>query len=323
MSSIWITGADGFVGTWMRRALDRAGHDWAALVLPSSLDKFENHPAIGLDLADLAAREVDDDGIDWSILPPPSGLIHLAAMSFAPECEQMPDMARAVNVVGPSRMYQSILKQWPDCPILHISSGQVYRPSPDPIPEEQPLEPVNVYGSTKLEAEAVALGLRDRGHRVSVLRPFNHTGPGQASIYALPSFALRLAALEAAGGGVLEVGRLDAVRDFLHVREVVNCYLQLLESAGEVDILNVCSGHGLEMSRLLASLQQHFSTSITLVQDENRLRGAADANHLVGDPRRLEKILGHKPELDLAELSRELVADARLRVADGEDLSRA
>jgi GDP-4-dehydro-6-deoxy-D-mannose reductase len=293
------------------------------LVLPSALDQFENNPALGLDLADLAARDAGDDGIDWSTLPPPSGLIHLAAMSFAPQCEQMPDMARAVNVLGPSRMYRSILKQWPECPILHISSGHVYRSSPDPIPEDQPLEPVNVYGSTKLEAEAVALGLRDQGHRVSVLRPFNHTGPGQASAFALPSFALRLAALEATGGGALQVGRLDAVRDFLHVREVVNCYLQLLESAGEVDILNVCSGHGLKMSSLLASLQGHFSTSITLAEDENRFRGAADASRLVGDTRRLEKILGHKPELDLAELSRELVADARLRVTAGEDLSRA
>jgi len=323
MSAIWITGADGFVGTWLRRVLDEEGKAWAALVLPNSCAKFPPDKCLGLDL-ELIARQADyADSLDWDSIEPPSGLIHLAAMSFAPACEENPARAHSINVQGPRNLYQELFKRWPDCPVLHVSSGHVYRPADHHLKEDQQLEPVNVYGATKLDAEKIALEFRDRGHKLSVVRPFNHTGAGQHSAFALPSFALRMAQLERQGGGVLEVGRLDAVRDFLHVREVVNYYLQLLAKAGEVGIVNLCSGVGHSMQGLLSALRRHFECPIEIATVDSRLRGKADANRLIGDTSKLEKLLGCTPSLDLTQLCAELVADARRRVLSGEDVSRA
>ncbi|MDA0668064.1 MAG: NAD-dependent epimerase/dehydratase family protein [Planctomycetota bacterium] len=322
MSSIWLTGADGFVGGWLRGALEQQGKQWTALGLvppgESDLGSFSE-----LDLAAWAKAPVEETLAAWDQLPEPEGLIHLAALSSPPACEANPELAQAINVDGPQRMYTEFLQRWPDCPIVHVSSGHVYRPASEPLSEDEQLEPINVYGATKLRGEAMAMELREKGHRITVVRPFNHTGAGQLPAFALPSFAMRLAGLEAKGGGTLAVGRLDAVRDFLHVRDVVRAYLDLLEYAGKVDLLNICSGQGVVIGELLDSLVTRFEGDIEVQQEEARLRGAADANVLVGSNRRLQNLLGYAPKLDVSALLDELAVDARARVAAGESLEQA
>lgn len=322
MSSIWLTGADGFVGGWLRRTLEEQGRTWTAL----GLVPLEGSAAGSFAPLDLVQWAQDPSGkslADWDHLPEPEGLIHLAALSSPPACEANPELAQAINVDGPRRMYREFLKRWPRCPIVHVSSGHVYRPAAEPLSEDQQLEPINVYGATKLAGEAMAMELRDAGHRITVVRPFNHTGPGQLPVFALPSFAMRLAALEAQGGGTLSVGRLDAVRDFLHVREVVRVYLDLLAHAGKVDLVNLCSGTGVVIGDLLDGLVQRFQGPIKVETEQARLRGAADASVLVGSNRRLHDLLGYAPALDVDGLLDELAIDARARVAAGENLETA
>ena len=322
MASIWLTGADGFVGGWLRSALEQQNKSWTALGLASP-GESEFGSFAELDLAAWAKGPSADSIAAWDSLPEPDGLVHLAALSAPPACEANPALAQAINVDGPRRMYEEFLKRWPQCPIVHVSSGHVYRPASEPLSEDEELQPINVYGATKLDGEAMAMAFRAKGHRITVVRPFNHTGAGQLPAFALPSFAMRLAGLEANGGGTLAVGRLDAVRDFLHVRDVVKTYLALLEHAGKVDLLNICSGKGVVIGDLLDALVTRFQGDIEVQQGAARLRGAADANVLVGSNRRLQDLLGYAPTLDVDALLDELAADARTRVAAGESLEQA
>lgn len=323
MTSVWLTGADGFVGSWLRSELNAEQKSWAALGLPGTEVSLDGGTFAPLDLAAAASCAAGEAVAKLKDLPEPSGLIHLAALSSPPACEANPELAQAINVDGPARFYDQLLELWPQCPIVHVSSGHVYRPAAEPLREDEALEPVNVYGRTKLDGEAMAQGFRDRGARVTVVRPFNHTGAGQLPNFALPSFAMRLAKLEQAGGGELPVGWLGGVRDFLHVRNVIQTYLSLLPKAGEVDLVNVCSGVGHSIGDLLNGLLARFEGDIRVVQAEDRMRGSADADRLVGDTTRLAKLLGAAPVLDLDGLLDELANDARARLASGEDLSQA
>ncbi|MDP6850648.1 MAG: GDP-mannose 4,6-dehydratase [Planctomycetota bacterium] len=322
MSVLWLTGADGFAGTWLRRLLEAKEQPYLSLVLPENVHQIEG-PTVGLDLSMLKGFPSKEECLDFERLPEPGGLIHLAALSFPPACEENPELAHAINVSGPCRLYEQILARWPECPILHVSSGHVYQPQGDPLNEEQLLEPVNVYGATKLEGEGVAQGFRDRGHRVSVVRPFNHSGAGQAPTFVLPSFATRLVQLEKSGGGTLKVGRLDSVRDFLHVQDVAKSYLSLLELAGTFDLCNLCSGEGISIQAFLDGFLERCSTQIQVQTDSKRLRGSQDANCLVGDNRKLGQLLGEAPRLQFDLLLDELMEDAHHRVAEGEDLHLA
>ncbi len=322
MKSLWLTGADGFAGTWLRRRLEKAGGRVLSLILPDHLQSFGGE-SVGLDLLQAGLSKPGEDVLELATLPKPSGLIHLAAMTFPPACEAEPEVARAINVDGPARLYEQLLSRWPELPILHVSSGHVYRPQQAPLSEDQILEPVNVYGETKLDGEAMALGYRNRGHRVSVVRPFNHSGPGQASTFVLPSFANRLALLEREGGGKLEVGRLDSIRDFLHVGDVADAYFRLLDCTGDFDVTNLCSGRGVAMQEFLDGMLSRCSGTVEVATTDERLRGNHDADCLVGDVGRLESLLGEAPTLAMDRLLDELMQDARKRVEAGEDFSLA
>jgi GDP-4-dehydro-6-deoxy-D-mannose reductase len=317
MAKIWITGADGFVGAWLRKAIEQRGDSWLAFASPGR----EHLLPEGCDYVnlDLAAEQT----ADLSELPEPDGLIHLAAISSPPVCEANPELAQAVNVEGPRKLYEAIFERWPNCPIVHVSSGHVYKPAAYDLSEEELLEPVNVYGRTKLDGEAMAREFQAAGCKVTVVRPFNHTGAGQLPMFALPSFAMRLSKLEADGGGELQVGWLGGVRDFLHVADVVQAYLSILDCAGEVALVNVCSGKGQVIGELLDGLLSRFDDSVKLVSDASRMRGDADASRLVGDTTRLEKLLGRALQIDVNFLLDELVFDARARIAAGEDASQA
>jgi GDP-4-dehydro-6-deoxy-D-mannose reductase len=324
MASVWLTGADGFVGSWLRRELEESQRDWAALGLPGTGESLGGGGVFApLDLVAAARRSPGQPVAALEDLPEPEGLIHLAALSSPPVCEANPDLAQAINVDGPARFYEQVLELWPQCHIIHVSSGHVYRPAAKPLCEAQPLEPVNVYGRTKLDGEAMAQGFRNRGAHVTVVRPFNHTGAGQLPSFALPSFAMRLAELEKAGGGELPVGWLGGVRDFLHVKDVVQTYLSLLPKAGEVDLVNVCSGQGQVIGEMLDGLLLRFQGDIRVVREDARMRGSADADRLVGDTTRLASLLGAAPVLDLDGLLDELATDARGRLGSGEDLTHA
>jgi len=320
--AVWITGAGGFAGGWLRKCLAAAGRPAAALVRKQACERLAV-PCTPLDLAQAALAAPGDPVADLEALPEPGALIHLAALSHPSDCERNPQRARLVNAVGVARFFEQCLQRWPELPILFVSSGQVYRQGPDPLAEDGPVEPRNVYAATKLQGEAVALGLRERGHPVLVVRPFNHTGPGQAARFALPSFALRLARIESEGGGRLPVGNLAAVRDFLHVREVVRAYLDLLPHVGATDVVNVCSGDGVRIGKLLEGLVARTRAPVEVIADSGRLRGGQDPGCLVGDPARLGRLLGRVPAFDPESLLDELMEDARRRVAAGEDLARA
>ncbi|MCH2111390.1 MAG: GDP-mannose 4,6-dehydratase [Planctomycetes bacterium] len=319
MNPIWLTGADGFVGAHLRDSLDKNGIPWLALGLKNTFSKdgFSGHE---LDLSQVSAQGA---GLSLDRLPEPAGLIHLAALSFAPACEQNPDLARKINVVGPCGLYSALFRRWPQCPVLHISSGQVYPAQLAPLTEEIPLCPINVYGATKAEGESVALGFHDRGHPISVVRPFNHTGPGQSVQFALPSFALRIAAIEKGVLPHLKVGALDSVKDYLDVQSVVETYRKLLPKAGDFSVVNVCSGVGYTMEELLEVLMQRADVRVEVVSDSTRMRGNLDAPCLVGDTTLLQSFIGEVPQFHPEAMAAQLLKDARYRLLSGESLEQA
>ena len=134
MATLWVTGAGGFVGGWLRAAAEEAGHEVVALLGPG-----DPRPSGGSAVLDLVPWAVEPQeaasALPWDLLPAPDALIHLAAMSSPPECENRPQLAQAVNVDGPRAFFTELFRRHPDCGLLQVSSGQVYRPAAEPLSE--------------------------------------------------------------------------------------------------------------------------------------------------------------------------------------------
>ncbi|MFZ6649801.1 NAD-dependent epimerase/dehydratase family protein, partial [Undibacterium sp. TJN25] len=114
------------------------------------------------------------------------------------------------------------------------------------LAETEPAQPANDYGVSKLAMEHVARLWMDQ-LPITITRPFNYTGVGQADNFLLPkiiSHYRRRAPL-------IELGNLDVARDFSDVRTVVQAYTRLLQHAPAGQTFNVCSGQAHTLQQVL------------------------------------------------------------------------
>jgi nucleoside-diphosphate-sugar epimerase len=155
-----------------------------------------------------------------------------------------------VNAGGTLRLLDAARRAAFPGPILVVGSSEAYGRIPAGVPcsEDAPLAPVSPYGVSKAAADhATRVYAASFGLRALVARPFSHTGPGQAPVFAVASWARQIAAFEAAdpaAGAVhrLKVGNLAPVRDYGDVRDVVRAYVALLEQGEAGAAYNVATG---------------------------------------------------------------------------------
>ncbi len=308
---VLVTGADGFVGTWLVRRLLRDGHEVVGGVRPtdappSRLSRSE-HAAVQWVPLELTApdsvRRVAGPGYD--------AVAHLAAVASGADAAGDPGHAWVVNAAGTARLAEALLDARAggraDPVVLVVSTGEVYGAGAAPRRETDPVAPCSPYAASKLGAEIAALETwRRRGLRVVVARAFAHTGPGQDGRFVVPAFAQRLRAAKQAGLSAIRVGNLEPVREFLHVDDVVDAYARLLEQGKAGEVYNVASGVGISLDTMLGRLAALVGVEPVTEIDPGLVR-AADIPCLVGDATKLRAATGWAPRHSLEETLKDVV----------------
>src|SRR5206468_2773368 len=163
-------------------------------------------------------------------------------------------------------------------------------PGGAPFRETDPLAPRTPYARSKACADLLGARYAERGLDVVRVRPFNHTGPGQAPTFAVPAFARQIAAIAAGRGEPrIAVGNLASVRDFLDVDDVVDAYQRLLDRGVPADAYNVASGIGRRIGDVLGELIALSGVKCEIAVDPERVR-PTDAS--TGDASRLRAVTG-------------------------------
>lgn len=292
---ILVTGAGGFVGGHLIPNLVAAGHEVVAA----------SHAPWDCPLArDTAVFDLRDGArvIEALHVHRPDAVIHLAAQASPRRSWEDTDETFAVNITGVSHLLEGLVDR-PETRVLLVGSAQEYGNGTDrPIKESDPLEPQSPYGVSKVAQELVgALYRRRYGMPVIAARPFNHTGPGQSTEYAIGAFCAQVAAIERGEQEPrMNVGWLDARRDYLDVRDVVDAYRVLLESGQPGEVYNVASGEAQRIGDLLDILLQAsgLAGKVEVVAAESGRPG--DAAVLVGDASKLRGGLGWAPKIPMA-----------------------
>jgi GDP-4-dehydro-6-deoxy-D-mannose reductase len=286
---ILVTGANGFVGGYLIRHLLRVQPDAqiTGVVHEPSAPGIE--PAVRFVPGDITDRAAIRKLIRTEH---PDHLYHLAgAASGAGQDRQA--ILRA-NVDGARWVMEAAAELVPPARMLFISTGYVYGNCDleHPAQENDPVRPLGPYAESKHDAEPYA-----HAAGAIIARAFNHTGPEQTTAFVVPAFAAQIAAIErGTQPPELRVGNLEALRDFLDVRDVVRAY-QLLMAHGEPGgIYNVCRGEAVSMQSLLDSLLALARVPITVQPDPQRMR-PSDIAVSVGDPSKLRTATGWQPNI--------------------------
>ena len=143
-------------------------------------------------------------------------------------------------------------------------------------------------------------------------RSFNHIGPGQRDTFVVPSFVRQLVELSRHNGrGVLHVGNIEIIRDFLDVRDVADAYYRLLRTGRSGEIYNVCSGRGTRLRTVIDTIAGFLGVDVDIQVDPARVR-PADNLVIIGDNSKLRAATGWEPhhtlEATLGEMIRSLDA---------------
>ena len=294
-----MTGARGFAGTWLAPRLERAGH---------VVERFEP----GADVCDAAA-------VDTSLARArPDAVVHLAALTSVARSFAEPEAAARVNYLGTLHVLRAAARRAPGARVLLVTSSEIYGHAPLPFDpagcdEGAPLRPASPYARSKAAADALGAAWAARGLDVVRARPFNHTGPGQPDDFVASGFARQLAEIEAGRRPAeLEVGNLDAVRDFLDVEDVAEAYLRLLDRAVPRGAYNVARGVAVAVRELLDGLLAHSAVRPAVRVDRGRWR-PADAS--VGNAARLRRLTGWTPRVSLRDTLERLLAHWRAQLS--------
>ena len=250
----------------------------------------------------------------------PEVCIHLAAVSSVAAAERDADRAWQVNLHGTLHLARSILRHAPECQLLFASSSDAYGGSfraGTPVTEDTVLAPMNVYGASKAAADLALGSMAMRGLRVVRLRAFNHTGPGQSAQFVVAAFARQIARICAGlQPPLLQVGNLDAWRDFLDVRDVCSGYVACIarrDTLAPGTILNLASEQAHRIGDVLSELQAMAGVEVEVQVDQSRVR-ESDLRLAGGDATRARQVLGWAPTIPWTTTLRDVLEDWRGRV---------
>ena len=308
--TVLVTGANGFVGRWVVRALLAAGHTVVA--------------AAGPDVVTTAGDNAECRAVRWialDLLSPDSvrsaaavgcdAVIHLAGLASGGEALRDPGLAWNVNAGGTARLLDALGQRRRagdgDPLVLLVSTAEVYRPELRPLVESDAIGPRSPYAASKRGAELAADETAARtALRIVTARSFPHTGPGQDERFVVPAFARRLLEARRSGAKTVTVGNLEVTRDLLDVRDVAAAYLELLRKGVPGEAYNVASGTGVTLGDLFDRLARQVGVKAAPMPDSSLLR-PADVPYLVGDATKLRAATGWSPTIPLEHTIRDVV----------------
>ncbi len=260
---ILVTGAQGFTG--------RHFVSWA---------QAQGHEIFGLDV-DITDRNAVARGVQEVA---PEGVLHLAAIAFVAHANDKDFYS--VNVVGTTNVLAA-LAHLPRVPrrVVLASSANVYGNAlHSPIDEAQSPQPTNHYAMSKWAMEVMARNYL-QALPVVVARPFNYTGPGQATEFVIPKLVQHFAQRAAH----ICLGNVYVEREFNDVRMVCNAYLQLLLHGTAGQTYNLCTGQPYGLQNVIDALAELSGQRLRVEVDPALVR-AHEVHRLCGSPAKLKSL---------------------------------
>ncbi|HUM07159.1 MAG TPA: UDP-glucose 4-epimerase GalE [Terriglobales bacterium] len=305
--AILVVGGAGYIGSHTSRALRRAGYE---VIIYDNLATGHRRLAQGFELVE---GDINDATRLQPALARVEAVMHFAAHAYVGESVQNPRKYFRNNVEAGLTLLNATL----DAGIRRFvfsSTCAVYgEPQKVPITEDNPRQPVNPYGSSKMFFE-YALEAYDRayGLRSARLRYFNAAGADDSrEIGELhePETHLIPLALAATQGAELQLFGTDyptpdgtCIRDYIHVNDLADAHvraLQYLEKAGESVALNLGTGSG---NSVLEVIQTAEKITGHPVRRKIAPRRPGDPPVLVADPTRAQQVLKWKATRDLTNI---------------------
>lgn len=318
--SILVTGGAGYIGSHCCVSLANAGY---RVVI---LDNFGNsYPEVLRRIEQITGRApVNESGdvrdrnfVEYVIERHKcDAVIHFAGLKAVGESGKKPDLYYDCNVVGSLRLLQA-MKSTGVRKLVFSSTATVYGiPKYLPYNESHPLNPVNVYGRTKLTVENMLRDFysSDPNWSFAILRYFNPVGADESGLIGEdpkgePNNLMPIIAQVASGsrdkvmiwGNDYETKDGTGVRDYIHVTDLAEAHLRALEMLGHAgcETINLGQGRGYSVMEVIKAFE-HISNK--KINYEVGPRRPGDIAEFYADPTVAFEKLNWRAEKDLKKM---------------------
>jgi GDPmannose 4,6-dehydratase len=247
-------------------------------------------------------------------------IYHLAAPSFVPASWERPAETLAAIAGSTAAILTSVRELELPVRVFIAASGAIFGDAPEsPQSEDTPCRPGTPYGIAKLAAHQLVGRLREHdGLHASSGITFNHESERRPTQFVTRRITHAVAAIALGRQDELELGALDAVRDWSFAGDVMHAAWLMLQQEQPDDYV-LASGVGHTVAEFAEAAFACVELSVErYVRVDASLVRPPEATPNVGDPRKARERLGWEPAVSFEQLVERMVrADLRALEATG------
>lgn len=305
-AKIFITGADGFIGSHLAEELVKSGARVRALVYYNSWNSIGWLNDVASEIRqemELRVGDVRDAELMQELLAGIDIVFHLASLISIPYSYYAPESFVETNIRGVVNLLNAARRHKIQA-FYHTSTSEVYGTARYiPIDEQHPYQPQSPYSASKIGADMMALSYRySFGLPVTLIRPFNTYGPRQSLRAIIPTIITQCLRNRKSGAPI-KVGNLTPRRDFCFVKDTVQGFIKIAETENtDTEIINIASGTDISIKELINMIQELCGTNLPVEQEVERCRPeSSEVYQLCGSNEKIRRLFGWQPEISLKE----------------------
>lgn len=302
---IFITGAFGFLGNYLREELLERGAVIYALAGPDDrYDSAETSRIKKVFKENISNREAIAKIIEEVR---PEIIYHLASIVSVPYSKDYPLATMDINFGGTLNLLEAV-RCAGGGKFIYASSVEIYEGSNYPIDENYLVSPNSPYAASKAAADyLISCYHKSYGIPTVILRPFNIYGPGNYKnvIFKFIQTALKNNALNVEGG--------NQIKDFLYIEDAVRAFLLAGENNVFGEAFNIGSGNIITINELAHKIILLADSEAEITK--NNPRDIKSKNYICNYSK-IEKCFGWRPQVGLEEGLKRTIDWARLNLKD-------
>ncbi len=302
---VFVTGADGFIGSHLCEALVYKGYKVKALVAYNSFGNIgwlENVDRKIKSSLEVIAGDIRDRDFIHKNTKNINTIFHLASLIAIPYSYNAPQSYIDTNIMGMLNILQAGLRN--SCErIISTSTSEVYGTAKKiPITEEHPIQPQSPYAASKISADYLLESfVLSFGLPAVILRPFNTYGPRQSERAIISSIIRQIIDKNCK---TIKVGSLTPKRDFNYISDTVNAFLSLATlSAKKIKFgtaYNAGSGKSYTIKYTLNKIIKITNCKKNVIVENKRIRPKkSEVLNLLASSKKLNGASGWLPKMSL------------------------